>query len=84
MTWHLYLISRGETSIEGHDNDYYASVARDRGVVYVNPYDLGRRRNFEMFFNVGPAESGRLYVLFVIILALFPRMLTPRLTIRDF
>jgi len=33
LFWHLHLISRGETSIEGHDNDYFAKKAKERGVV---------------------------------------------------
>lgn len=33
LFWHLYLISRGETSIEGHDNDYFTKKAKERGVV---------------------------------------------------
>ena len=79
LVWHIYLISRGETSIEGHDNDYFTKKAKERGVVslsvsfssrresvahvkgaqtYINPYDLGsRRENLEHYFNVG---TGRL------------------------
>jgi hypothetical protein len=33
LVWHIYLISRGETSIEGHDNDYFTTKAKERGVV---------------------------------------------------
>lgn len=55
LFWHIYLISRGETSIEGHDNDYFAKKAKERNMVYVNPYDLGSaRKNLEFFFNAGP------------------------------
>lgn len=53
LFWHLHLISRGETSIEAHDNEYFAKKAKENGMVYVNPYDLGKRRNLELFFNVG-------------------------------
>ncbi|ODO07039.1 hypothetical protein I350_04407 [Cryptococcus amylolentus CBS 6273] len=51
--WHLYMVSKGETSIESHDNDYLANKAKREGLIYLNPYDLGRRRNLELFFNIG-------------------------------
>lgn len=52
--WHLYMVAHGETSIEGHDNDYLRLRAKKDGLVYLNPYDYGARRNLQMFFNVGP------------------------------
>jgi palmitoyltransferase len=71
--WHVYLASRGETSIESHDNHYLEGKAKAEGLVspligrwykivkgklivqiYLNPYDLGRKRNLQLFFNVGP------------------------------
>ncbi|WRT69363.1 uncharacterized protein IL334_006347 [Kwoniella shivajii] len=55
MTWHLYMVSYGETSIESHDNAYLASKAKKEGLIYLNPYDLGRRRNLQLFFNIGPS-----------------------------
>ena len=54
MGWHLYMVSHGETSIEAHDNNYLDTKAKAEGLIYLNPYDLGRRRNLELFFNVGP------------------------------
>ncbi|KAL7423685.1 hypothetical protein Q5752_001267 [Cryptotrichosporon argae] len=53
-TWHLVMVSNGETSIESHDNVYLENKAKAEGMIYLNPYDLGRRRNLELFFNVGP------------------------------
>lgn len=52
--WHLFMVSRGETSIESHDNEYLEKKAKSEGLVYLNPYDLGKRRNLANFFNVGP------------------------------
>ena len=52
--WHVVMVSHGETSIETHDNDYLSHKAKSEGLVYLNPYDLGRRRNMQNFFNVGP------------------------------
>ncbi|GFZ43290.1 hypothetical protein JCM24511_01009 [Saitozyma sp. JCM 24511] len=54
MAWHLHMVSHGETSIESHDNAYLEGKARAEGLIYLNPYDLGRRRNLELFFNIGP------------------------------
>ncbi|WVQ96343.1 hypothetical protein IAU59_003447 [Kwoniella sp. CBS 9459] len=54
MLWHMHMVSYGETSIESHDNAYLAKKAKKEGLIYLNPYDLGRRRNIELFFNIGP------------------------------
>ncbi|WVW86546.1 hypothetical protein I302_108595 [Kwoniella bestiolae CBS 10118] len=54
MFWHLYMVSNGETSIESHDNSYLSGKAKKEGLIYLNPYDLGRRRNIQLFFNIGP------------------------------
>ncbi|WWC93157.1 uncharacterized protein L201_008124 [Kwoniella dendrophila CBS 6074] len=54
MLWHLYMVSYGETSIESHDNAYLAGKAKKEGLIYLNPYDLGKRRNLQLFFNIGP------------------------------
>ena len=53
-SWHLYMITKNETSIESHDNSYLEGRAKADGLIYLNPYDLGRRRNLELFFNLGP------------------------------
>ncbi|CED85617.1 DHHC-type Zn-finger proteins [Phaffia rhodozyma] len=54
--WHVLQIVHGETTVEGHDNAYYANRARERGVRWENKYDLGPRRNLERFFRVGEGE----------------------------
>ncbi|WVQ75214.1 hypothetical protein IAR50_004826 [Cryptococcus sp. DSM 104548] len=63
-SWHLYMVSKGETSIESHDNDYLANKAKKEGLIYLNPYDLGRRRNLELFFNIGPGGYSPYTLLF--------------------
>jgi palmitoyltransferase len=47
LGWHLYLIVRGETSIEGHDNDYFMKKAKERGMVSAN---------FVVHISNGPAD----------------------------
>lgn len=54
LSWHLYLIGRGQTSVENHDFSQYKKVAASRGQTFVNSYDLGIRRNFALFFNLTP------------------------------
>jgi palmitoyltransferase len=54
LSFHLLGISRAETSVESHDFPMYHAKARERGSTFVNCFDLGKRRNFELFFNVGP------------------------------
>lgn len=39
--WHLWAVALGETSCEGHDFEVYRKVAKERGEVFVNSYDLG-------------------------------------------
>ncbi|GHJ90120.1 hypothetical protein NliqN6_6522 [Naganishia liquefaciens] len=56
LSWHLILVARGETSIEAHDNDYFANKAKQQGLRYVNPYDCGWQTNLQLCFNVGPGR----------------------------
>ncbi|KDN52919.1 hypothetical protein K437DRAFT_219769 [Tilletiaria anomala UBC 951] len=51
--WQLVLVAHGETSVESHDNAHYDALAKRRGQKFINVYDLGPRRNLELFFNVG-------------------------------
>lgn len=53
-SWHIFMILRNETSIESHDNTYLEGRAKADGLIYLNPYDVGRRRNLQQFFNIGP------------------------------
>lgn len=50
--WHARLIGRGETSIEANINKAETKRLALRNKVYVNPYDLGRRRNWRRFLGV--------------------------------
>jgi len=47
--WHGKLITRGETSIEYHINK---ADRKELGQGFVNPYDLGRRRNWQVFLGL--------------------------------
>jgi palmitoyltransferase len=51
--WQLVLVAHGETSVESHDNAHYEALSKRRGKSFANVYDLGPRRNLELFFNVG-------------------------------
>ncbi|KAJ7218253.1 zf-DHHC-domain-containing protein [Mycena haematopus] len=63
-SFHLWTVAHGETTVESQDHDVYRKMAKARNETFVNSYDLGKRRNLEMFFNVG--ENGYpLYTLFV-------------------
>ncbi|KIJ60372.1 glycosyltransferase family 2 protein [Hydnomerulius pinastri MD-312] len=64
LLWHLWGITRGETSVEAQDHGVYRKVAEGRGDTFVNSYDLGKRKNLQMFFNIGP-NGYPLYTLFV-------------------
>ncbi|KAN0064581.1 hypothetical protein ACQY0O_002209 [Thecaphora frezii] len=54
--WQLYLIARGETSVENSDNAYYRQVASKRGQDFINVYNVGGLKNLQLFFNVGPGS----------------------------
>ncbi|KAI9000464.1 zf-DHHC-domain-containing protein [Trametes punicea] len=64
--WHLYMVASGETSVESQDHEQYRKVAAQRGETFINSYDLGWRKNLELFFNVGP--NG--YPLYTLVLPL--------------
>eukprot|EP01088_Endostelium_zonatum_P003300 TRINITY_DN14509_c0_g1_i1.p1 TRINITY_DN14509_c0_g1~~TRINITY_DN14509_c0_g1_i1.p1 ORF type:complete len:337 (-),score=35.22 TRINITY_DN14509_c0_g1_i1:27-1037(-) len=52
--WHLYLVATSQTTIEFYFNKFKAAEARMRGEPdFVNPYDLGLRKNWEFFFGKG-------------------------------
>ncbi|KAF8316764.1 zf-DHHC-domain-containing protein [Clavulina sp. PMI_390] len=54
LLWQLYLVSSGETTVENYDNGRYSKIAKSRGTTFINSFDLGRRRNLELVFNLGP------------------------------
>ncbi|KAF9037640.1 zf-DHHC-domain-containing protein [Panaeolus papilionaceus] len=70
LAYHLYGIMAGETSVEAQDNEEYKKNAEARGDVFVNSYDVGRRKNLALFFNVGD-EGYSLSTLF------FPLRINP-------
>ncbi|OAX42724.1 zf-DHHC-domain-containing protein [Rhizopogon vinicolor AM-OR11-026] len=53
LSWHLWAVARGETSVEAQDHEVYKRIAKDRGDHFVNSYDLGKSTNLRLFFNVG-------------------------------
>lgn len=64
--WHIWSVAKGETSVEGHDFEAYRSVAKARGEVFVNAFDLGYRKNLALFFNIGPGR----YPIYTLLLPL--------------
>jgi hypothetical protein len=47
LALHTYLITTNQSTIEMHDNKAAAKLAKEQGELWVNPYDLGWRKNFE-------------------------------------
>mmetsp|Transcript_103094 Transcript_103094/g.222590 ORF Transcript_103094/g.222590 Transcript_103094/m.222590 type:complete len:335 (+) Transcript_103094:168-1172(+) len=56
--FHLYLVLTNQTTIEFRANMGNRERARGRGELWRNPYDLGRRRNFQQVF--GTDDFGKL------------------------
>ncbi|PFH48310.1 hypothetical protein AMATHDRAFT_65799 [Amanita thiersii Skay4041] len=54
LAFHLLGVANGETSVEAQDFAIYRKKAKEEGITFVNSYDLGKRTNLELFFNVGP------------------------------
>nr|GAT46351.1 predicted protein [Mycena chlorophos] len=52
LAFHLRSVVAGETTVEGQDNEIYARIAKDRGEMFVNSYDLGGWANLALFFNI--------------------------------
>jgi len=66
LSYHLWGIACGETSVESQDHNIYRRRAKARGEAFVNSYDLGKLKNLQLFFNVG--ENG--YPLYTLVLPL--------------
>jgi len=47
LGFHIYLIISGQTTIEFHGNMMKRRIAKECGVVWYNPYNLGWKRNLE-------------------------------------
>lgn len=60
--YHLWLVSRGETSIEVHINKSERKKAAERGMGYNNPYNHGRKNNFKYLLGLN-SQRGILSVL---------------------
>eukprot|EP00566_Odontella_aurita_P014341 CAMPEP_0113547232 /NCGR_PEP_ID=MMETSP0015_2-20120614/12242_1 /TAXON_ID=2838 /ORGANISM="Odontella" /LENGTH=529 /DNA_ID=CAMNT_0000447765 /DNA_START=10 /DNA_END=1599 /DNA_ORIENTATION=- /assembly_acc=CAM_ASM_000160 len=50
MVFHLYLVLSAQTTIEFHGNWGKRRQARRRGRTWINPYDLGSRRNWQQVY----------------------------------
>lgn len=50
LGWHVFLISSGQTTIEFYINRACREKARQRGVLYTNPHNLGCIRNWQQVF----------------------------------
>ncbi|KAJ3493710.1 hypothetical protein NLJ89_g10956 [Agrocybe chaxingu] len=53
LSYHIYGIIWGETSVESQDHDEYRKKAKARNEDFVNSYDLGKLKNLQFFFNIG-------------------------------
>ncbi|KAH8112627.1 zf-DHHC-domain-containing protein [Phellopilus nigrolimitatus] len=55
LTWHLWSICSGETSVENHDHDVYRKYAKERGqqIIHSGLSSFRKRKNLELFFNLG-------------------------------
>ncbi|CAA7269450.1 unnamed protein product [Cyclocybe aegerita] len=53
LSYHIYGIMWGETSVEAQDHEEYRKKAKARNEDFVNSYDLGKRKNLQFFFNIG-------------------------------
>jgi len=55
LSFHCYLLFTAQTTIEFHGNWANRKRAKRRGRTWVNPYDMGYRRNWEQVFGSGNA-----------------------------
>ncbi|KAJ3567662.1 hypothetical protein NP233_g6217 [Leucocoprinus birnbaumii] len=68
--YHLWSVANGETSVEAQDHEVYRSQAKRRGEDFVNSYDLGKRKNLQLFFNIG--EDGYPWYTLIIPFRIMP------------
>lgn len=64
-SWHYYLVLTSQTTVEFYNNQYAKRSARQKGEVYVNPYDVGWLNNFRQFFNAGQNYKYPIYTIFL-------------------
>jgi len=46
----MYLVVTAQTQVEFYENSKLRKRAKRNGTVFVNIYDLGKKKNFEAFF----------------------------------
>ncbi|KAF8875519.1 DHHC palmitoyltransferase-domain-containing protein [Infundibulicybe gibba] len=64
LSFHLWGVACGETSVEAQDHEVYRKVAKSRDENFVNSYDLGKLKNLQLFFNLG--ENGYSWMTLVV------------------
>lgn len=47
---HIYLLLTAQTTIEMTSNGFKKRIARSRGISWINPYDLGMKRNWQQVY----------------------------------
>lgn len=57
MLWNSYLIGTGRTAIDFLEQQEEREIAQLHGEVYINRYDYGMRKNFEIFFRLDELYS---------------------------
>ncbi|CAG8463818.1 6196_t:CDS:2 [Ambispora leptoticha] len=62
-SWHYYLIITAQTTVEFYNNQYAKKSAKQKGEVFINPYNLGALNNLREFFNVG--RNHPVYTIFL-------------------
>ncbi|KAG6917728.1 hypothetical protein DXG01_001379 [Tephrocybe rancida] len=59
LSYHVWSISWGETTVEGQDHEVYTKKAKSRGETFVNSYDLGPLYTLFVPFRIMPYTDGR-------------------------
>jgi len=63
LFWHLYLAMSNQTTIEFYYNRFKSSQASSRNEIFHNEYDLGVKRNWQLFF--GQTKKNWWYMWFL-------------------
>jgi len=50
--FNLYLIATGQTQLEFYGNSSQYEKYKKQGLTFVNPFDLGARKNLQLFFGL--------------------------------
>ncbi|KAF9001502.1 DHHC palmitoyltransferase-domain-containing protein [Cyathus striatus] len=70
VAYHIWSVSNGETAVEAQDFEVYRNRAKARDEAFVNSYDVGRKKNLQLFFNIG--ENGYPWYTLIIPLRIMP------------